>query len=57
MIEFKVFHSGSSGNLYQVISGNKSLLIDPGVPIKKIKQALDFKLSSVSGALISHQHL
>ena len=55
-MEFIVHASGSAGNLYQVISGDKSLIIDPGIPIAKIKRALEFKLSSVSGALISHSH-
>ncbi len=45
-------HSGSAGNLYQV--GN--LLIDPGVPIKEIKKALNFGLSEIQGALVSHSH-
>lgn len=56
MIEFIAHASGSSGNLYQVVSGDKSLIIDPGIPITKIKRALNFKLSRVSGALISHSH-
>ena len=55
-MEFITHASGSSGNLYQVISGDQSLVIDPGVPIAKIKRALEFKLSGVSGALISHSH-
>jgi phosphoribosyl 1,2-cyclic phosphodiesterase len=55
-MEFIAHASGSTGNLYQVISGDKSLIIDPGIPIAKIKRALNFKLSSVSGALISHSH-
>ena len=56
MIQFITHASGSTGNLYQVISGDQSLIIDPGVPIRKIKQFLKFKLSTVSGALISHSH-
>ena len=55
-MEFKVHASGSAGNLYQVISGGESLIIDPGIPIRRIKQYLEFKLSAVSGALISHSH-
>lgn len=55
-MEFIVHASGSAGNLYQVTSGAKSLVIDPGIAVRKIKIALNFKLSSVSGALISHSH-
>lgn len=55
-MSFIAHASGSAGNLYQVISGDKSLIIDPGIPIAKIKRALNFKLSRVSGVLISHSH-
>lgn len=55
-MEFIAHASGSAGNLYQVTSGNSSLVIDPGLPIAKIKKALNFKLSAVSGAVISHSH-
>lgn len=49
----KCHYSGSAGNLYQV----GEILIDPGVPIKKIKEALDFRLSGVRGCLLSHPHM
>jgi len=51
-MRIKVHHSGSSGNLYQV----DDLLIEAGVPIKKIKTYLDFRLSDIAGCLISHSH-
>ncbi|MCK4240849.1 MAG: MBL fold metallo-hydrolase [Candidatus Atribacteria bacterium] len=47
-----IHHSGSSGNLYQV----DDLLIEAGVPIKQIKKDLDYKLSGISGCLVSHFH-
>ena len=50
-------YSGSSGNLYQLKSGDASLLIEAGVTVKRIKHALDFCLSSVQGCLVSHAHL
>jgi phosphoribosyl 1,2-cyclic phosphodiesterase len=56
-MDFKPFYSGSAGNLYRVTSGDKTLLIDPGVTIKRIKHALGFKVSTISAALVSHSHL
>lgn len=56
MINFQSHYSSSKGNLYQISDGKTSLLLDPGVPIAKIKQALGFKLSGISGALCSHGH-
>ncbi|MAH51426.1 MBL fold metallo-hydrolase [Candidatus Pacearchaeota archaeon] len=55
-VQFLQYHSGSSGNLYQVTGQAGNILIDPGVPIRKIKKALDFKLSSVSACIASHSH-
>jgi phosphoribosyl 1,2-cyclic phosphodiesterase len=56
MIEIKTFASGSSGNLYKITDGETILMIETGLTIKKIKEAFDFKLSDVSGCLISHEH-
>ena len=56
MFEFNVKYSGSKGNLYTLSDGSTEILIDPGVPIKRIKKALDFRLSKYSGAICSHEH-
>jgi len=56
MINIQSFHSSSKGNLYQIDDGKTKLLIECGVPIKKIKQALKFKLNEVAGCLCSHEH-
>lgn len=57
MIEFTAFASGSSGNCYLVSDGKSRLLIDPGIPYKRIQVALDFRIATLDGALISHGHL
>ena len=51
-MDITIHHTGSSGNLYRV----DDLLIEAGMPIKQIKKALDYKLSHISGCLISHSH-
>lgn len=56
MLDFLTLASGSKGNLYQLSAGKTSLLLDPGVPIAQIKKALNFKLSNISGCLLSHSH-
>lgn len=57
-MEFRAYHSGSKGNLYSITSDDgEVLLIDPGVSIKKIREALDYDMSNVVGALVSHSHL
>ena len=56
MIKIKTLASGSSGNCYKISDGMSSLLIEAGIPIKKIKQGLNFKLHEIEGCLISHEH-
>lgn len=48
--------SGSKGNCYLLETDTGSLLIEVGIPIKKIKQALGFDFSSIQGCLITHEH-
>ena len=49
--------SGSSGNCYILTFNNEKLILDCGLPIKAIKQELDFDLGGIQGVLISHAHL
>lgn len=55
-MELQVIGTGSRGNAY--ILGNKDevLLIECGVNIKEIKQALNFDLSKVVGCICTHEH-
>lgn len=56
-MDFRTYHSGSSGNLYGATEADKRLLIECGVPIKKIRKALNHGLSDYEDCLISHSHL
>lgn len=56
MFEIKSFGSGSAGNCYTVTDGTTKILLEAGIGIKDIKKALDFKVSSLAGALVSHSH-
>lgn len=55
-MEFITHVSGSTGNLHQVKSNSGSLLIEAGVSIRCIRQALGFKLSDIEACLITHSH-
>ena len=57
MIAIKPIASGSTGNCYLIGDGTTQILIDAGISTKVIKKACGFQLSSVSGCLISHEHL
>jgi phosphoribosyl 1,2-cyclic phosphodiesterase len=56
-MKLKVIGTGSSGNAYILSNGDEALLIEAGVNIKEIKQALDFDFSKVVGCLITHEHM
>ena len=55
-IALKTIGSGSSGNCYILTCNNEKLILDCGLPIKVIKQGLDFDLGGIQGVLISHAH-
>lgn len=55
---FTPLHSSSSGNLYRLDSScGEPLLIECGLPIAKIKRAVNFTLSRFAGCLLSHAHM
>ena len=55
-MEIKVLASGSTGNCYFISDGQSSLLLDAGIPIKRIRAGCDFRLNQVSGCLVTHCH-
>lgn len=48
--------SGSSGNCYLLSSGTETLIIEAGIPYKRILKGLDFNLMDVVGVVVSHSH-
>ena len=48
--------TGSSGNAYALTDGKSILLLDLGVSAKEIKRAIDFRISDVVGAVVTHHH-
>ena len=55
-MEIRAFGRGSAGNCYHISDGKTELLLEAGLPYRKIQKALDFGLSKISGVLISHAH-
>lgn len=55
-MEIKVIASGSTGNCYKIGDGITDLLIECGIPINRLKIALDFNLNGVVGCLVTHEH-
>lgn len=55
-MEVQVLASGSSGNCYRISDGETALLLDCGIPLKRIQSGLDFRLDAISGVLVTHCH-
>lgn len=56
-MNFRPLSSSSKGNCYLVESdGIAPLMIECGIPIKVIREKLNFSLSGLAGCLISHEH-
>lgn len=50
--------SGSDGNNYILTANNgEQLLLDLGISAKDIKKSLDFNISNIVGAIVTHSHL
>lgn len=56
MIDITVLSSGSKGNCYHITDGETPLLLEAGIPWKKIQRGLDFRTSGIEGCLVTHQH-
>ena len=48
--------SGSKGNCYLLETDSGSLLIEAGIPINKLKRALNYDFSNIQGCLVTHEH-
>lgn len=55
-MNIKPIGSSSAGNSYFIQSDAGNLLIECGLPIKKIRQGCGYKLHGIKGCLISHEH-
>lgn len=57
MIDVKTIGSGSSGNCYLVNINDTKILIECGLPFKKIQKALNYKVSDIDFCLVTHEHM
>jgi phosphoribosyl 1,2-cyclic phosphodiesterase len=55
-LKLSVLASGSSGNCYILSTDTGKLILDCGLPWSQIQRGLNFDLSSVVGALVTHEH-
>ncbi|MBW2961296.1 MBL fold metallo-hydrolase [Mesonia aestuariivivens] len=55
-MNLKVIGTGSKGNAYLLENEEEAILIECGVNIKAIKQAIKFNIKKIVGCLVTHEH-
>ena len=55
-MDIRILATGSSGNCYRISDGHTALLLDAGIPFKRIQQGLRFKTGDIYGCLVTHRH-
>jgi metal-dependent hydrolases of the beta-lactamase superfamily I len=55
-MDIKVIASGSNGNAYLIGDGRTRLLLDAGIPFKRIQIGCGFRTSTIDACLVTHRH-
>lgn len=55
-MQLNILGSSSDGNCYILQNETEALIVECGVSMKDVKKAIDFNVSKVVGALVSHEH-
>ncbi|TXK78715.1 MBL fold metallo-hydrolase [Mesonia sp. K4-1] len=55
-MQLKVIGTGSKGNAYLLENEEEALLIECGVNIRAIKQAINFNFKKVNACIVTHEH-
>ena len=56
MLTFRSIASSSKGNVNLITDGLATIMLDCGLPWRKVREAMGFNTSSLSGILVSHSH-
>lgn len=55
-MRLRVLASGSSGNCYLLDNGKEALVLECGVSLSSVKEAVGYDISRIAGAFVSHEH-
>lgn len=55
-MKLSILGSSSSANCYVLHNDKEALIIEAGVTVQEVKQALDFNISKVVGCFVTHEH-
>lgn len=57
MLKFQCLGTGSKGNCYLLKTEKETLILDCGLPIKKIKEGINYNISNIAGVCVTHWHI
>lgn len=55
-MKIQALASSSRGNCYRIDDGKTPILIEAGLPIRRIREGLDFRLQDIQACLVTHEH-
>lgn len=55
-MKIESYGASSSGNAHLISDGETTLLLDAGLPFKKLQIAIGFRITAIDGVLLSHAH-
>lgn len=55
-MQLKVLGSSSKGNCYLLDNGKECLMIECGVAFREVQKAVNYDISRIVGAIVSHEH-
>lgn len=55
-MELYVLGSSSAGNCYVLDNKEEALVIEAGLPFRKVKEALMYDISRIKGVIVTHEH-
>lgn len=56
MLNIQVIATGSTGNCILLKYGDNRLLLEAGIPFRRISEATGFRLAKIDGCLLTHEH-
>ena len=56
-MDIKILASSSTGNAYVLTAGTRTLLVECGIALDKIRRGCNYRISQLSGCLLSHAHM
>ena len=55
-MKFTPIASSSHGNAYLIADGDSRILLECGIPYKRLQEALDYKVQELEACFITHEH-